>query len=77
MIVFKDPVLSDRAWVETCFSCSGNQGCEYSFVTLFVWKDVFHQQAARMDGYLLERLRGRLGGAYLFPAGSGPLPGAG
>lgn len=73
MIAFRDPALSDRVWVEDCFSRSGNQGCEYSFVTLFVWKDVFHQQTARLDGYLLERLRGRLGGAYLFPAGSGPL----
>ena len=73
MIIFQDPDITDRAWVEERFRASGNQGCEYSFVTLYLWSQAYRQQAARMDGYVLERLQGSLGPAYLFPAGTGPL----
>ena len=73
MIIFQDPDITDRAWVEERFRASGNQGCEYSFATLYLWSQAYRQQAARMDGYVLERLQGSLGPAYLFPAGTGPL----
>lgn len=73
MIPFQDPQLSDRPWVENLFRASGNRGCEYSFVTLYIWSQTFDQKIARMDGYALERLRGSMGWAYLFPAGTGPL----
>ena len=73
MIDFQDPELQDRAWVERCFRSSGNQGCEYSFATLFLWSATYHQQVARLGDFVLERLRGPLGAGYLFPAGTGPL----
>ena len=59
--------------MEERFRASGNQGCEYSFSTLFLWSGAYQQQVAPMDGFVLERLRGKLGAGYLFPAGSGPL----
>ena len=73
MIRFRDPEIQDRAWIDGCFQASGNQGCEYGFVTLFLWSDTYHQQVARMEGYVLERLQGRVGAGYLFPVGTGPL----
>ena len=73
MIEFREPEIGDKAWVEACFHASGNQGCEYSFATLFLWSDTYHQQVAAMDGYVLERMQGSRGCGYLFPAGSGPL----
>lgn len=73
MIAFRDPEIVDRQWVEERFRASGNQGCEYSFSTLFLWSGAYQQQVAPMDGFVLERLRGKLGAGYLFPAGSGPL----
>ena len=73
MIAFRDPEIGDRQWVEERFRASGNQGCEYSFSTLFLWSGAYQQQVAPTDGFVLERLRGKLGAGYLFPAGSGPL----
>ena len=73
MIDFRDPEIEDKVWVEECFHASGNQGCEYSFATLFLWSGTYHQQVAAMDGYVLERMSGSRGTGYLFPAGSGPL----
>ena len=73
MIAFRDPEIGDRQWVEERFRASGNQGCEYSFSTLFLWSGAYQQQGAPVDGFVLERLRGKLGAGYLFPAGSGPL----
>lgn len=73
MILFQDPQLTDRSWVEALFQASGNRGCEYNFVTLYIWGQTFDQKIARMNNYALERLKGSMGYAYLFPAGTGPL----
>ena len=73
MIDFQEPEIGDKSWVEQCFLASGNQGCEYSFATLFLWSDTYRQQVARLGGYVLERMYGSRGWGYLFPAGSGPL----
>lgn len=73
MIAFQPPEVGDKPWVDDCFRAAGNRGCEYSFATLFLWSDTFRQQVARMDDYVLERLCGRAGSGYLFPAGRGPL----
>ncbi len=73
MIDFREPEIEDKAWVESCFRASGNQGCEYSFSTLFLWSGTYRQQVAAMEGYVLERVQGSRGAGYLFPAGSGPL----
>lgn len=73
MIDFREPEIEDKAWVESCFHASGNQGCEYSFSTLFLWSGTYRQQVAAMEGYVLERVQGSRGAGYLFPAGSGPL----
>ena len=73
MIAFHPPEIEDKPWIDACFRAAGNRGCEYSFATVFLWSGTFQQEVARMDGYVLERLCGRVGSGYLFPAGSGPL----
>ena len=59
--------------MEERFCASGNQGCEYSFATLFLWSGAYRQQVARLGDYVLERLCGPLGACYLFPVGEGSL----
>ena len=73
MIDFRDPEIGDREWVERSLRASGNQGCEYSFATLFLWSATYCQQVARLGDYVLERVCGPMGPGYLFPAGSGAL----
>lgn len=73
MIDFREPELKDKTWVENCFRASENQGCEYSFATLFLWSGTYRQEVASLGGCVLERMRGARGPGYLFPAGSGPL----
>lgn len=73
MISFREPRIEDRAWVQDRFAVSGCRGSEYSFSNLFLWNQAFRQQIARMDGFVLTRLDGIKGQAYLFPAGDGPL----
>lgn len=73
MIDFRQPKISDKPWIERCFHASGNQGCENSFATLFLWSGTYHQQVASMGDYVLERMHGARGPGYLFPAGSGPV----
>ena len=73
MIAFHPPEIEDKPWIDACFRAAGNRGCEYSFATVFLWSGTFQQEVAQMDGYVLERLCGRVGNGYLFPAGSGPL----
>ncbi len=73
MIDFKTPELSDRPWVDELFFAKNNRGCEYSFTNLFCWKNAYHQEVARVNDYVVQRLSGSIGDCYPFPVGRGPL----
>ena len=73
MIDFKTPELSDRPWVDELFFAQNNRGCEYSFTNLFCWKNAYHQEVARVNDYVVQRLSGSIGDCYPFPVGRGPL----
>lgn len=67
--------LSDREWMEPLLKTSGFQGCEYSFGNLYIWKDAYRQQVARIGDMVCVRSRRKGTGEYiyLFPAGNGDL----
>lgn len=72
---FKDIELTDREWIEPLIRASGYQGCDYTFGNLYIWKDLYRQQAAEAGGMLCARSRRPGTGEYmyLFPAGDGSL----
>ena len=43
---FKPITLEDKLWVTKYLKESGYQGCEYSFSTMLMWRDVFHTEVA-------------------------------
>jgi len=71
MIDFQPIRLSDKSWIDALLARADYRGCEYNFTNLFAWKDAYRHQAARLDDFLLVRLRGGLGWSYLYPAGWG------
>ncbi|MTQ95577.1 DUF2156 domain-containing protein [Pseudoflavonifractor sp. BIOML-A6] len=73
MIDFIAPELSDKPWVDDLLRRADYRGCEYNFTNLFVWKDAYRHELARIDSFLLAHLCGGLGCSYLYPAGSGDV----
>jgi len=73
MIEFHVPELRDQHWVEDILEQEGNECCEYSFVNLFAWCEVFGLKLARVEDRLAVRLtRGGTPG-YLYPVGGGEV----
>lgn len=72
---FKDLKLDDREWMEPLLKASGFQGCDYTFANLYIWKDLYRQQVAKVGDMLCARSRKPGTGEYLylFPAGNGDL----
>ncbi|MED9904023.1 MAG: phosphatidylglycerol lysyltransferase domain-containing protein [Lachnospiraceae bacterium] len=75
MIEFKNVELTDREWIEPLLAASGFQGCDYTFGNLYIWKDLYRQQVAKIGDMLCAKSRKPGTGEYLylFPAGTGNL----
>ena len=73
MIDFRTPQLADKVWIDQLLSRADCRGCEYNFTNLYVWKDAYRHQVARVDDFLVAHLCGGLGCSCLFPSGSGDL----
>jgi len=71
MLDFKDITLEDKAAVEGYLRQSGFQGCEYSFVTMFIWRDTYKTRIAEYGGLLVALSRVGSARSYLYPAGKG------
>lgn len=69
---FKPITLQDKTWVTKYLKESGYQGCEFSFSTMFLWRDVYRTEVAEIDDTLGYRCRiGENKYVYAFPAGNG------
>ena len=69
---FKPITIEDKLWVTGYLKESGYEGCEYSFSTMLMWRDVYHTEVADLGDML--GYRGRSGKnryVYAFPAGKG------
>ena len=53
MLQFNFPELSDREWLQPALSESGNQGSEWAFGTLFIWRDSFYSKICRRGDRVL------------------------
>lgn len=69
---FKAISLNDKAWVNKYLKESCYPGCEYSFSTMLMWRNLYHAEVADFGDVL--GYRGRSGKnkyVYAFPAGKG------
>lgn len=73
MIKFKKIELSDKEWIDKCMHESGNQGCEYSFASAFIWRDIYHTQVAEVEGMCCVKSGYEGNFRYNYPAGTGDM----
>lgn len=72
MIDFKDIELSDRQWMDRLLQSGERGSLEYSFVTNYIWRNVYRVKVAQVKDYLVI-VAGIDRPTYLFPCGQGPL----
>ena len=70
MLEFRNPELSDRAWVTGVMERSGDMACEYCFGNLYIWAPVYENTICEYDGMFLAR-DGVGDPMYLYPCGDG------
>lgn len=70
---FKAISLEDKKWIKKYLKESGYRGCEFSFSTMMMWKDVYRTEVADYKGTLCYRCRVANDRKYVyaFPAGNG------
>lgn len=44
--------LEDAAWAVPLLEASGRMGCEYSYTTMFMWRNFYHNRLARLGDHL-------------------------
>lgn len=71
-IKFASIQIEQREQFNQLLRYSDFRGCEYNFNTMFLWRDIFHTQAALFEDRLIVR-SGVEKPSYLFPVGSGDL----
>lgn len=69
MLNFRNITIDDKNLMESYFKKNNFQACEYSFATLFIWKDSYNTQIAEYGGYLTAVSQGAGRRIYLYPAG--------
>ncbi len=70
MIDFQRLSLQERSKIYECFTESNREGCEYSFVNLYLWGK---QLGAWIEDYLVVFSHFMGHSVYLFPAGKGDV----
>ncbi len=70
---FKEITLEDKAWINKYLKESGYRGCEFSFSTMMMWKEIYHGEVAEYQGTLCYRchMSREPRYVYAFPAGNG------
>ena len=70
MIEFHTIGLQDKPWMDAALARGeDHRGCEYGFSSLYLWRKAYQHEVGEADGFLVVRLRGPLGHAYLYPTG--------
>lgn len=62
--------LSDRDWVRSLVSSSGELGCEYCFGNIYMWSEIYSTQIGRCGNFLVSREVAKAP-SYLYPVGNG------
>lgn len=70
---FKAITMEDKLWVNKYLGQSGYRGCEFSFSTMMMWKEIYKTEVAEYKDVLC--FRSQMGHkqkhVYAFPAGNG------
>lgn len=75
MLEFKNVELSDIEWAKPLIRKSGLNTCEYSFTDIYLWRDVFNLEIARLNDFLIIKSNdsGENQIGFSFPAGTGDI----
>lgn len=52
-LAFRRPTPEDVTWAAPLLMQAGRRGCEYSFTTLYMWREQYDAKIARVGDYLL------------------------
>lgn len=70
MLDFKTPDISDKAWIDECFSHAHSMNCEYTFGCSYLWNTAYRTVVAHYRDYFICRW-GRENISYSLPIGHG------
>lgn len=73
MIEFKPLLLSDKRWAAERLKTANQNSEEFSFAFNYIWRDIFHISAGRVNDYLVLKAHYKSYPSYLYPAGSGDV----
>ena len=73
MIIFKEPQLSDKQWVDELIKDSKVLGCEYTFGNIFCWYEAYKSKLARIKDFMVLQNISDRGVFYSFPIGKGDI----
>lgn len=68
MLEFRTPTLEDAAWAAPILRAGNFQACEFSFTTIFMWRNYYHNRIARLGDTIFSS-SGDTEPVYLLPAG--------
>jgi len=73
MLDFKELTIEDKKWIDECLSKVNYRGCEYSFGCNYMWRNIYHIKACKVNGYYCT-FAGEDGSKYYnYPAGEGNI----
>ncbi len=71
-MVFKEIQAKDAQWARPLLEMEGFQSCEYNFVDIFIWKEVYKSTIARFEDFVTVRSQHKRDVLYyLYPSGKG------
>lgn len=71
MIQFDKIKIDDKSWIDECLKESNFQGCEYSFTSNYIWRNIYNAQIAKVEGMYCVKTEYNKNYSYSYPAGSG------
>lgn len=69
---FRDIQVEDGLWARPLLENAGFRSCEFSFVNIYMWNQVYGSKITRFQDFVIARSEGRRL-HYLYPAGNGPV----
>lgn len=73
MIDFRELQLSDKNWIDEHLREADFQGCEYSFTSNYIWRNIYNIQVAEVEGFYVARTGSNGKYSYSIPAGKGDM----
>ncbi len=65
--------LEDKSWIDPLVMAENSQSADFSFGSMIIWNEAFHQEVGEFLGRLIVRVDTGKEIVFAFPVGSGPL----